>query len=283
MNAAPHVSLIVCTRSRAAYLQPALEALAKIRSRLDWEVLLVDNASTDNTADLIRAADDCGGRLHYLYAPRPGLGAARDFAWRKARGQILSFTDDDCYPAPDYIDAVWNAFARRTEGCLGGRILLFDTSDFPITIDEGTAPRTLPARSFIPAGELQGANLSFRREVLEAIGGFDPQLGAGTPFPCEDVDAVAATSWAGFEVGFDPAPVVYHHHRRKSADIPRLSAAYDRGRGAYFMKYLLRPDSRAKYAKAWLAKIVNPKGLLHLVRIYREISGALTYALSRYR
>jgi GT2 family glycosyltransferase len=253
--------------------------LAKIRSKLAWEVLLVDNASTDNTADLIRAADDCGGRLHYLYAPRQGLGAARDFAWRNARGKILSFTDDDCYPAVDYIDAVWDAFERRPEGCLGGRILLFDSSDYPITIDEGTECRTLPAKSFIPAGEFQGANLSFRREVLETIGGFDRELGAGTLFPCEDVDAVAAASWAGFEVGFDPAPVVYHHHRRKSRDVPNLRATYDRGRGAYFAKYLLRKETRATYARAWFAKTLKPSSLLHLGRIYREVSGGLIYAL----
>src|SRR5687768_3277641 len=142
------VSIVVCTRNRGHLLAGALSALAACRSHLDWEVLLVDNASTDNTADVIQAADNLNGKLRYLYAPAVGLGAARDFAWRHARGRVIAFTDDDCYIDPRFVDAVHEAFLSRPEGCLGGRIMLFDRDDWPITIDEREYPVSLPARSF---------------------------------------------------------------------------------------------------------------------------------------
>jgi glycosyltransferase involved in cell wall biosynthesis len=272
---------VICTRNRARRLPQTLGALAQIRSELDWELLLVDNGSDDDTAEVILRADNCGGRLRYLFAPIPGLGAARDVAWRNARGRIIAFSDDDCYPAPDFVDAVWDAFKRRPEGCIGGRILLYDPMDYPVTIDERTQPTTLPPRSFVPAGELQGANLSLRREVLEAIGGVDPAFGAGTRFPCEDVDVVAAASWAGYSVGFDPGPVVHHHHGRRAADLQALRAAYDRGRGAYFAKYLLRTDSRPTYARAWLKQTIGSRNPRDALRLIRECRAASAYLWSR--
>ena len=106
---------------------------------------------------------------------------------------MIALTDDDCYVAEDYVDAVLAAFDGRPDvGVLGGRILLFDPDDARVTIDERDHPVEMAPHSFVVAGAIKGANLSFRREALQKIGGFDPGLGAGTPFPCEDIDAVAA-------------------------------------------------------------------------------------------
>ena len=157
--------------------------------------------------------------------------------------------------AEDYVDAVLAAFDGRPDvGVLGGRILLFDPDDARVTIDERDHPAEIAPRSFVEAGAVKGANLSFRREALQAIGGFDPELGAGTPFPCEDIDAVASVLWAGYRGRYDPRPVVLHHHRRREPDVPRLRAGYDRGRGAYYAKFLLRPDCRRAYAAGWLQR-----------------------------
>jgi len=274
----PEVSIVVCTRNRAGSLNGTLASLAQIRSERPWEALLVDNASTDDTAKVIDAADDCGGRLRHLYEARPGLGAARDGAWRQAKGRLICFTDDDCYLAPDYVDAISEAFRRRPHlGCLGGRILLFDPQDARVTIDERDAPSEIAPYRFMPAGALQGANLSFRRETLERIGGFDPSLGAGTPFPCEDVDAVAATLWAGIPVGFDPGPVVFHHHGRRAADLEAVFEGYDRGRGAYYAKYLLRRDTRSAYFRAWMAIVAKYVEPAELAALRREFRAARAY------
>ena len=182
----------------------------------------------------------------------------------------------------DYVDAVLAAFDGRPDvGVLGGRILLFDPEDARVTIDERDHPEEIAPRSFVPAGAVKGANLSFRREALQAIGGFDPELGAGTPFPCEDIDAVANVLWAGFRGRYDPRPVVLHHHRRRLPDVPRLRAGYDRGRGAYYAKFLLRPDCRRAYAAGWLHEIrthLNGEGL---ARLARELRSAAAYLYAR--
>ncbi len=95
------LTIIICTRNRGSRLHMVLDALARIERKRTWEVLMIDNASTDNTADVLRQADNLGGRLRVARADRIGLGAARDFAWRLAKGDIIAFTDDDCYPASD--------------------------------------------------------------------------------------------------------------------------------------------------------------------------------------
>ncbi len=272
------VSIIICTRNRAQSLHGTLESLASIRSKYQWEAVLVDNASTDRTAEVIAAANNCGGRLRYLYESRIGLGAARDGAWRQAKGRILCFTDDDCYLTADFVDAMAIAFAERPRaGCIGGRILRFDPTDAPITVDERTEPARTPPYSFVHPGMLQGANMSFRREALQACGGFDPAMGAGTPYPCEDIDALVAVLWRGYEAWFDPRPLIYHHHRRKSADVPSLVAEYDRGRGAFYAKCVARREMRWLFLRKWIA---SPKyNLYYGFRSFRiEVRSALRYA-----
>ncbi|MBI0535079.1 glycosyltransferase [Roseomonas sp. KE2513] len=273
------LSIVISTRNRATFLPSALQSLTKLKSKFQFEILIVDNASTDNTADVISRADTCGGRLRQLFVGDVGLGAARDAGWRACRGQIVAFTDDDCYPDPTYVDAMVEAFRSRPEaGCIGGRILLHDPADLRVTIDEGERPRELMPCQFVPAGNLHGANLAFRRSALEAVGGFDRQIGAGTPFPFEDVDAVAAVIWAGMPAWFDPAPVVRHHHRRRGdAALHQLFVGYDRGRGAYYAKYILRRSSRLEYLRAWWSITRGYSEGWGLVRVGREIKAFFTY------
>ena len=100
---------------------------------------------------------------------------------------------------------------------------------------------------------MHGANLAVRREVLAAVGGFDPLLGAGTPCMAgEDTDFIARIVWAGWTARYDPAPSVAHHHGRKpggAAD--RQRQGYDRGRGAYYAKWALDARARRTYLREW--------------------------------
>lgn len=276
------LTIAICTRNRAASLAPMLAALHQIRTEQAWEVLLIDNASTDTTRQILveAAADFPCARVETVTAI--GLGAARDAAWRMARGGIVLFTDDDCYVAPDLVDAALAAFRAFPDvGLIGGRILLHDPADFPVTIDERTEPVAIAPWSFAPPGTLQGANFAFRRNVLETVGGIDTMLGAGTPFPCEDIDAVAACLWAGIPGRFDPTLVVRHHHGRKAHDFPALMASYDRGRGAYYAKYMLRRDSRIAYLKGWLRGSFRNIHRGNLLTLRRELRSARQYLRAR--
>jgi GT2 family glycosyltransferase len=217
-----------------------------------WELVVVDNgpdASTAAVIDLHRAAFD---RLTVIIEPRRGLGSAQRAGVRQSLGRIVAFTDDDCYVAPDFVDALVAAFGEDPSvGFVGGRILLHDLSDAAVTVESSEIRRYQPARELIRAGQFQGANLAFLRCVLDQIDRPDPRLGPGTPYNCVDIDMVAEASWSGFAGAYDPRPTVYHHHGRKLADLPALRIDYARGRGAHFANRILDPRSRRTYAKAW--------------------------------
>ena len=249
----PGLSLVVCTRDRAARLPAALDALERLEPADRLELVLVDNGSTDDTPRLLEAfrarAPD---RRAVVREERPGLGRARNAGWRAARGAIVAFTDDDCYPERDFVDAMIAAFDPPDVGFVAGRVLLFDPGDAPIGIRTDAEPVRYPPRRVFEPGEIHGANFAFRRAVLEAIGGFDELTGAGTPYPVEDIDAVMRASQAGFGGAYDPRPTVLHHHGRRTEEAVRsVRRQYRRGRGAYFAKFLARPGHRARLLALW--------------------------------
>ena len=187
----------------------------------------------------------------------------------------------------NYIDAMISAFkANGHIGFIGGRVLLYDQSDLKLTIQESEDYLALQPRTFVAAGTIHGANMAFRRMVLDRIGGFDERFGAGTSFGCgEDIDAVASALWAGFAGAYDPGPTVYHHHGRKTKREARdLFKTYDRGRGAYYAKYILRSDSRNEYLGKWMGEVRRRAINGHFIgrlsdmrRSFREFYGALHY------
>lgn len=246
------ISVTVCTRNRGSQLAEALPHFAKLTSHVPWELLIVDNGSTDSTREILLdfvAAASITVRL--LHEPTPGLSRARNTAWRSGAADIVAFTDDDCYPAPDYLDQIWDVFQTESIGFLGGRILLYDPTDFPITIQLRTDKVELEPGFLIPAGLIQGANMAMRKHLLNALGGFDEMLGAGTPFPSEDLDFTSKALAAGFRGVYHPGPTVHHHHRRRTrAQAQSLDRTYQIGRGAYYMKCLLDPSRRLLLAKS---------------------------------
>ncbi len=276
---APQLSLIVCTRNRAARLDAFFESVGRMRARASWELVIVDNGSTDDTPTRLESlARSMDSPVTILSEPRAGLGRARNAGVRAARGALLAFTDDDCYPAVDYVDRVVDAFTDPERAFVGGRILLYDAEDHPITIRVDTTPIPIPPRSVVPSGLVQGANMAFRREVLERIGGFDDALGPGTPFCNDDVDSVARASAAGFAGSYVPEPVVHHHHgRRGPADIAALWRSYDHGRGAYYAKCIFDLPTRWQVARYWWQSV----GVQTFGATKRELGGALEYTLRR--
>jgi GT2 family glycosyltransferase len=127
--------------------------------------------------------------------------------------------------------------------------------------------------------------MAVRREVVTAIGGFDPRLGVGTSCVAgEDIEFIARAVWAGWAGRHDPRPVVAHHHGRKpGADADRQQRAYDYGRGAYYAKLLLDPRARATYARGWYRR-VRRRGLgrTALGRLSRELGGAARYLIPHF-
>ena len=253
----PELSLVVSTRDRGEQLAACLDAVAGIRTAHHWELVVVDNGSRDGTSELLRDfARGAPMPVTLVHEPRPGLARARNAGVAAARAPLLAFTDDDCYPEADLVDRWVEVFAEPAVGWGAGRILLHDPDDYPITISPETGQRAIPAGTFVEPGVVQGANMAFRRTVLDAIGGFDPALGPGGVFNFEDLDVASRACAAGVTGGFFPSPTVRHHHRRRDpAEIRALRRSYDHGRGAYFASLLLRPGTRRLAASAWRAAL----------------------------
>ncbi|HEY8105281.1 MAG TPA: glycosyltransferase family A protein [Gemmatimonadales bacterium] len=273
------VTLLIATRDRRASLERCLDAAGQARAPGPLEVIVVDNGSRDGTgAFLAEYARRAPFQLIALSEPRPGKSRALNTGLVQATGDVIAFIDDDVYVTHDYFDRLAEIFDREGVGYCGGRILLHDPTDLPMTVRTTTTTQFIPAGTFITAGEIQGCNMAFRRDVLETIGGFDPVLGPGTPFICEDVDLAARASMAGWVGGYFPELLVYHHHGRKtSAQEAALVRDYSWGRGAYFAKFIFERRTRTLYLKRcyWHWRTVP----LRVLR--QEVSGAIRYSLAR--
>jgi glycosyltransferase involved in cell wall biosynthesis len=277
------ISLIICTRNRAKLLGPCLASLQKIATRHPWELIIVDNGSNDETwALLTDFAKRSDARL--LREPRPGLARARNAGVRAASGKILCFTDDDCYPQPDFLDAVATVFEENEIGYMGGQVLLHDPEDEPVCITSRTCRALFPSGDFITTGEVQGACMAFRREVFDNIGLFDTAFGAGGPLEgAEDCEMVARASFAGWNGGFFIEPIVHHHHRRRAEGAAQIARSYDYSRGAFFAKLLLKhPHRRALVLKNWFwnTPVFWRPSKRACIKLWRELRGAGRYAVA---
>ena len=246
------VSLIIGTRDRCEKLARCLQSVRQISFERPWELIVVDNGSTDGTAVILREfMASALIPVRYVFEPKPGLGNAHNAGVAVARGEILAFTDDDCYPAPDFLSSLWSVFGDPSVGYISGRIPLYDPADAGKGGVRHPEPATFPPNSFIGPGSLfGGANMAFRRQVLVEIGGFDPLFGPGALFNCEDYDAAGRASAIGWKGQYRPEIIVWHHHGRKEADLPPLMKSYGIGIGAYHMKILLRGHRFRWFAKS---------------------------------
>jgi glycosyltransferase involved in cell wall biosynthesis len=249
------LSVIICTRNRAAQLAQTLKKVSAIGSKLNWQLVVVDNASTDRTNEVVREFAATWSRpVELVYEPGRGVSHARNTGWQSANSEIVAYIDDDCYPVENYVDAVFDCFSQNPRHAfVGGRILLYDPSDRRLTIQESQEQLFFPPNSFIRPGVIHGANLAFRRAALIEVGGYDLWFGPGALFIAEEAELMARISAAGWTGAYDPKPLVYHHHGRKTfSDEWRLMRSYDRGRGAYYAKCILNKHMRQNYVRNWL-------------------------------
>lgn len=175
------VSIIICTCNRAGSLRRTLEFLEKVRIPPGWqvEVIVVDNASTDETAKVVKSAATVNMMVRYLYEPKQGKSHALNLGLSKARGDYLLFTDDDVKVAVDWVEQIVAPLAEGEADAVVGRTELAAYLRKPWLSPwlKGflAAPEVRPGGQF----ELIGANMAFRRSVLDRVPAFDPELGPG--------------------------------------------------------------------------------------------------------
>jgi glucosyl-dolichyl phosphate glucuronosyltransferase len=187
--ATPLVTIIVPTRNRADDLRQALASLLALRPRkADFEIIAVDNGSSDNTWRLLETLSGREPRLKALHEPRPGISHARNAGIARARGSIIAFTDDDIRVHADWVDAIAHAFEVYPDAAVvGGRVLPSWSSPPPAWLQrESWGPLAIVdygPQPFVVDGDrplcLIGANVAMRASAFEDIGLFSPAFPRG--------------------------------------------------------------------------------------------------------
>jgi glucosyl-dolichyl phosphate glucuronosyltransferase len=223
------VSVMVCTYNRANSLGRALTALQGQRTApgLTWELVVVDNNSSDDTRAVVSAAATIFPvALRYVFEPRQGINHARNTGIDNSKGEIVAFTDDDCRPEPAWVQSIVDCMHRWSADGLGGRILPEWSSPPPRWLatdrhlwtsiamldDEAVRRVELGPWQREHGFRVWGANMAFRRSVFDTLARFDPKLGSVGPkkYSLDEIFFLRQVVEAGKVVMFDPAPTVHH-------------------------------------------------------------------------
>ena len=217
------ITVILCTYNRCQSLAKALQsvALSRLPNSVDWDVLVVDNNSNDQTRSVVE--DYCRRhpkRFRYLFESRPGKSNALNSGIREAKADVLAFMDDDVEVDPDWLHCLTNCLMEGGWSGAGGRILPENGFTPPrwMQMKERYALAPLALFDYGPeAGELKvnpfGTNMAFRAEMFTRYGGFRTDLG---PKPGSDIrhneDAEFGSRLlaAGERFWYEPSAIVYH-------------------------------------------------------------------------
>ncbi len=206
------VSVVVPARNAASTIGDALAALSTQTSSVPWEVVVVDNGSSDSTVDIVNSWTPRLPNLRVTPCSRPGINSARNAGVRAAQGEFIVLTDADDVVSAGWLEAM--ASTLRSADVVGGRL---ETELLNPALVSAT--RSNPVSSSLPFfGEFAyavGASLGFRRSVFEQIGGFDEHFVKGGG---DDVDFCLRAQYEGFRIGFASGAVTHYRFRVRLRD-----------------------------------------------------------------
>lgn len=184
------ITVVIPTRNRAHLLLAALQSIAgQTLSKKLFEVLVIDNGSTDETAALVKKSGSAGLNLRYFYEPEPGLHVGRHRGMIEAKGDILVFADDDIEAFPSWLATIHELFCDPEVAMVGGNNLpmfLESPPSWLVKLWERPHPlggKVLPALSILELDAskrshnpfyVYGCNFAIRKKVLLQAGGFHP-------------------------------------------------------------------------------------------------------------
>lgn len=221
------ISVILCTYNRAHNLAECFAHLDRQERAedVDWGLVVVDNNSSDDTADTVKLLSaDCGFPARYLFEGKQGLSHARNCGIDGTESPCVVFIDDDIRVEPTWIRAIHDTFQDKDCDAVGGPIHVVSPEPLPKWIkpdmlgflgevDYGDAPRQLDGVNESPFG----GNMAFRRTALESVGRFNPELGrkgegsqADELFKGEETDFFSRLAKQGGTIWYHPLAGVRH-------------------------------------------------------------------------
>jgi glucosyl-dolichyl phosphate glucuronosyltransferase len=242
------ISVIVCTYNRCGSLMKTLTSImsSEMPPAVSWEVVVVDNNSTDETRSVVRdLACQYKHPLRYVFEPRQGKSHALNTGVREAQGEILAFLDDDIVASSTWLANLTSSLHTGEWSGAGGRIFPAESflpppwlavggqHDLAYMVyghfDYGDDPRQLDCAPF-------GANMAFRKDMFDKYGGFRIDIGPndrGLPRFNEDTEFGRRLLAAGERLRYEPFAIVYHpvQKERMSQDF-MLKQLFELGRSS---------------------------------------------------
>lgn len=180
----PQISAVICTHNRAKDLRLAIQSLIDQNlPHSQFEIMIVDNASTDETKKIVRDDFSKVENLKYCYEPKLGLNHARNCGWQNASAKYIALLDDDAIASPTWLATILRSFKKitPTPGAIGGPVELKWSKPLPrwlppILHSHLTELNLGPHPQFLQKRHLVGVNLAFPKKLAQKIGGFDPRL-----------------------------------------------------------------------------------------------------------
>jgi GT2 family glycosyltransferase len=299
----PIATVVVCTRDRPEDLQRCLEAFMRLPDD-GQEYLVIDNCpASDATMELVKNYP----KVRYIREDVPGSSAARNRALREAKHEFVAFTDDDAAPDPNWLRSLLQNFSDPRVMCVTGLVMPLELETEAQEWFERYSPH---GRGFyrlvfdgakdnplIVATVGVSASMALRKSLIDFIGLFDEDLGAGTPtVGGEDCELFARILRSGYRIVYEPRALSWHRHRRTWEELQKTLQGYGIGVYAFWTRMFLvnREFSVPLLAWGWfrykqlpelvasLRKQPNsiPSDLL-LAQLRGCISGPMAYFASR--
>jgi GT2 family glycosyltransferase len=265
----PRVSVVVCSYNGARTIRDCLEGIRAL-DYPDYEAIVVDDGSTDNTAAIAREFP-----VRLISTEQRGLSRARNTGLEAATGEIVAYLDDDARPDPHWLTYLARTFAATDHAAVGGpNIAPGGNGAISECVAQAPGNPVHVLLSDEEAEHIPGCNMAFRRACLSAIGGFDPRFRVAG----DDVDVCWRLREAGWTLGFCPAAMVWHRPRDSIGAFWRQQRGYGRAEA------LLEAKWPSKYNAAghatWSGRVYG-KAIAPLLRgggrIYHGVWGTAPF------
>ena len=223
----PTASVVICTYNGSRTLRTTLEAMQRIEySRM--EVIVVDDGSSDDSAAIAKEFD-----VRLVRTANRGLSNARNVGAAAASGDIVAYLDDDAWPDPHWLQYLADTFERTGCGAAGGPNVPPPAGVVAESVAHSPGGPIHVLVSDSEAEHIPGCNFAILTDVLDALGGFDPQFRAAG----DDVDLCWRLQDGGYRIGFNPAAMVWHHRRTSVGAYLRQQRGYGRAEALLARKW----------------------------------------------
>ncbi len=279
------ISVVICTYNRAENLKETLRALDRQITSEDFEIVVIDNNSTDSTKKVIHEFSVSNQRqVRYFFELAQGVSFARNRGIRESAGEFIAFLDDDVIPAENWIQSISNAFSQYQADCLGGPVLPEWPGNPPLwpffkdgisgvfgLLDRGS--EVIQTNEYI-SNFLLGGNIAYRTSIFDKVGLFRIDLGRTATHlgGGEDSDMIQRALKTGKLAVYDPKISVHHkipeqrmqpaYFRKWHFDMGRTTAKISKFRRQIYWSLLVDCCSSGLFTLVYRIVRIKQKALL---------------------